>query len=78
MALSLGAMAEKGRRKLSAKGEIMKSNWNAMKSIMKNHYSALPFGPNTTAAYNAGIDAAEYRTPDANKWAENWQAKVSK
>ncbi|RLC92152.1 MAG: hypothetical protein DRI39_08775 [Chloroflexi bacterium] len=78
MALTLDQMVAKGKSKLSAKASVMKSNYDAAKSDMKTSYSELPFGPNTTAAYNAGIDAAVYRTPDVEKWARNWRRKVSR
>lgn len=75
---SISEMAAKGARKLTAKASVMASNYNASKGRMKANYAALPFGPNTKAAYNAGIDAARYRTPDVAKWQKNWVAGVSR
>lgn len=77
MVRSIAEMAAKGQRKLAAKAGIMASNYNAAKTRMKANYAALPFGPNTKAAYAAGVDAGQYRAPDAAKWARNWAAKVS-
>lgn len=75
---SIDAMASKGASKLRRKADIMASNWRDAKSRMKTNYGALPFGPNTTSAYNAGVDAAEYRSPDVSKWERNWKAAVSR
>lgn len=76
-ARTLSEMAAKGARKLSAKASIMTSNYSASKGRMKAGYAALPFGPNTKAAYAAGVDAGRYRAPDPAKWSKNWVAKVS-
>lgn len=78
MAISVSEMVSKGQRKFSAKAPTMKANYDAAKGLAKTNYAALPFGPRTKGAYNAGIDAAEYRTPDPAKWARNWQAAVSR
>lgn len=75
---TLSEMASKGKRKLTAKAPTMSSNWAAAKERMKSNYSALPFGPNTKAAYNAGVDAGVHRVPDVNKWERNWVAAVSR
>jgi hypothetical protein len=56
----------------------MAANYEAAKPQMKTNYRALPFGPNTTRAYEAGVDAAVYSAPDVNKWARNWEAAVSR
>lgn len=71
-------MAAKGARKLQAKTAVMAANYEAAKSRMKGNYNAMPFGPNTKAAYAAGIDAGHYRTPDVSKWQRNWEAGVSR
>ena len=76
MAATLAEMTAKGRRKFTAKAPVMKDNYNAAKPLAKENYGDLPFGPRTKAAYNAGLDAGEYRTPDADKWARNWEAAV--
>lgn len=78
MARSLSEMAAKGARKLTAKASVMASNYDAAKPRAKANYAALPFGPNTKAAYNAGIDAGRYRVPDVAKWQKNWVAAVSR
>jgi len=77
MARTLEEMASIGAEKLRRKASIMARNWEAMKSIMKTHYDALPFGPTRKANYKAAIDAARYRAPDPDKWATNWKAKMS-
>lgn len=75
---SIADMASRGAAKLTSKTPTMKANYDAAKARMKTNYGALPFGPNTKAAYNRGIDAATYRTPDVSKWQRNWQAAVSR
>jgi hypothetical protein len=77
MPLTLEEMAAKGYAKLSRKSAIMSSNWEAAKPHMKEAYGRLPFGPNTKAAYNAGIDAGKHRV-DIDKWRTNWIRGVSK
>lgn len=76
VATGLNAMAQKGARKLRAKKDIMKSNYNSSKGRMKSNYGRLPFGPRTKRAYNAGINAAKYTAPNATKWERNWKAGV--
>lgn len=78
MALTISEMVAKGKRKLSAKAPTMKANYDTAKPRMKSNYGNLPFGPRTKAAYNAGVDAGVYRTPDIEKWATNFQAGVSR
>jgi len=75
---SLDQMADKGQRKFAVKAPTMEANYNASKARAKANFGALPFGPNTKAAFNRGIDAAKYRTPDPNKWKANWLAAVSR
>jgi phage-related tail protein len=77
MPLTLEEMATKGYNKLTRKAATMSANWEAAKSHMKDAYGALPFGPNTKAAYNAGIDAGKHRT-DPDKWKRNWIRGVSR
>lgn len=78
MARSIPEMTSKGQRKLQAAAATMSSNWNAAKSRMKTSYGEMPFGPNTKARYNSGVDAATHRAPDVAKWARNWEAAVSR
>jgi hypothetical protein len=70
-------MVAKGQAKLAAKSASMSSSWNAAKSRMQSNYGAMPFGPTRKSNYNAGVSAATYHAPDPNKWAKNWQAKMS-
>jgi len=77
MARTLDEMVSKGRAKFAAKVPVMKANYEAAKGRMKTNYGALPFGPRTKAAYGAGVDAAVYTAPDADKWARNWRARVA-
>ena len=74
---SISEMAAKGSAKLTRKASGMASSYNAAKGRMKAGYAATGFGPARTSAYNAGVDAAQYRAPDATKWATNWSAKMS-
>lgn len=78
MGLSISEMVEKGKRKLRTKAPVMKDNYDAAKSRMKSHFGDLPFGPRTKAAYNAGVDAGVYRTPDVEKWGDNWEEAVKR
>jgi len=75
--LSLQEMASKGQAKLAAKSSSMASSWNAAKGRMAAGYSATPFGPTRKANYQAGINAAQYRSPDPASWARGWIAKMS-
>ena len=77
MAYSLQEMASKGAAKLSARTATMASAYNAAKGRMVSNYNALPFGPSMKSKYAAGVQSATYRTPDVNKWQQNWIAKVS-
>lgn len=76
MGATLEEMAAKGERKFKAKAPVMGANYDAAKGDMKTSYGDLPFGPNTKAAYNAGVDAGKWRMPDVAKWARNWMRKV--
>lgn len=78
MALTIAEMAAKGKRKLTAKAPVLKANYDDAKPYMKTSYGALPFGPKTKAAYNAGIDAGVYRVPDIDKWERGWTRGISK
>lgn len=75
---TLPEMLAKGKRKLTAKAPVMKDNYDDAKSLAKTNYAALPFGPRTKAAYNAGLDAGVYRTPDVDKWGRNWEFAVKR
>lgn len=75
--MGIPEMAAKGQAKLTARLPTMKGAWDAAKTRMKSGYAAKGFGPNRTSAYNAGIDRAVYVTPDPNKWATNWAAKMA-
>ena len=74
--LSLAEMAAKGANKLRAKGASMAASWNAAKGRMSSGYAATPFGPTRKSNYSAGINAAVYHAPDADKWSRNWTAKM--
>lgn len=69
-------MAARGQAKLQRKAGSMATSWNAAKGRMTAGYSGAGFGPTRTANYTAGINAAQYRAPDPNKWATNWAAKM--
>ena len=73
---SIDEMASKGAAKLARKASTMASSWEASKARAKSNFQNVGFGPNRTAAFSAGIDAATYRAPDPNKWKTNWLAKM--
>jgi len=77
MVRSLEEMASVGAAKMRRKAAIMSRNWEASKGRMKTNYGKLPFGPNTKAAYAAGVDAGRHRV-DVEKWVTNWKAGVSR
>lgn len=75
--LSLDQMASKGRTKLVTKASSMAASWNAAKGRMTSGYGACPFGPTRKSNYSAGVNAATYHAPDADKWSRNWSAKMA-
>lgn len=74
---SISEMAAKGQGKLSRKAAVMAASYNAAKGRMVQGFQGVGFGPTRTSAYRAGVDAAQYRAPDPNKWARNWAAKMA-
>lgn len=78
MAKSLEEMASKGKKKMDNKSSSMKTNYDAAKHMMKRRYGELPFGPQTTANYNKGVDDADYTAPDTDLWKEKWMAAMSR
>ena len=78
MPATISEMVAKGKRKLTTKAPTMKANYDDAKPRMKTSYGALPFGPRTKGAYNAGVDARVYRVPDIEKWGRNWPAAVAR
>ena len=77
MAITIAEMVDKGLKKMRRKIPTMKANYDAAKGRAKDNYGDLPFNSRIKSAYNAGIDAATYRAPDPDKWADNWRDKVS-
>lgn len=81
MAKTIREMVETGVRKFARKKDRMEKRWYARTSDMKRSFGDLPFGDTIKEAYNEGIDAAvrdkAYRV-DADKWARNWEGKVTK
>ncbi len=75
---TLAELVAKGRRNLEKKIPDMPGNWDAAKPRMVENYRALPFGPQTTRAYERGIEVAVYIAPDVNKWARNWESAMSR
>ena len=73
---SLQEMAAQGATKLRTKAASMAASWNAAKGRMAAGYAATPFGPTRKANYQAGINAATYHAPDADKWQRNWTGKM--
>jgi len=76
MVKSLEEMAVKGKGKMDDKVPSMKKNYDEAKPEMKRRYGELPFGPQTTANYNKGVDRAEYIAPDTDLWKEKWMAAM--
>ena len=81
---SLEELASKGKRKYAAKLARMESSYAAATGRMKDHYGDQDFGPTRKSNYNAAIDdyaVANYKAamkPElADKWADNWIAKMS-
>lgn len=72
----LAGMAAKGEAKLRRKADSMANSYNAAKGRAVQNFQAVGFGPTRTANYQAGVQAAQYRAPDAGKWSRNWQAKM--
>jgi len=77
MAKSLSEMVAQGRAKLAAKGATMVTSYNAAKGRMIEGYNGMPFGPTRKSAYSTGVQGGTYHAPDPDKWAKNWQAKMS-
>ena len=75
--MPIADMAAKGQAKLARKATTMAASYAAAKGRMVAGYQGAGFGPTRTQAYQAGVQAAQYRAPDANKWARNWSAKMS-
>lgn len=82
---SITDMAEKGKRKYQAKVDQMEKNYSDMKSEAISRFSDVGFGSNMVNAYREGMNnyaVQNYRDSvdrnTADKWARNWQAKVTK
>jgi len=73
---TLNEMAAKGEGKLRRKAASMATSYNAAKGRAVTNFAAVGFGPTRTANYRAGVEAATYVAPDADKWARNWLAKM--
>lgn len=81
---SLEDMASIGKRKYKAKLERMEASYAAATGRMKDHYGDQDFGPTRKSNYNAAIDdyavdnyKAKMKPELADKWADNWKAKMS-
>jgi len=70
-------MVSAGKAKMNRKAGSMTTNWNASKGRMKEGYGLTPFGPNTKANYNSGVDAGTHRV-DVEKWARNFEKGASR
>lgn len=73
-----------GKEKYARKTAAAADKWNAAKGRMVQNWQAgmaeagLTPGPMTTAAYQAGISAAQYRGGNPDKWERNLRAAVSR
>jgi len=80
---TLEELASKGKTKLLAKLDTMKSTYEKVKDVAISNYEKLPFGPTRKAAYRKAWDymPSNYKTKmtaDAvEKWATNWKFKMS-
>lgn len=82
MATMASAKQKYARR--TGPGSPAVSKYNASKARMKGNYRAgmnrllgTPVNPSVAAAYDQGIDAAEYRGGDADKWERNYRAAMT-
>lgn len=81
--MGMASGKEKYRRK-TAPGGPGEQKWNASKAVAAAHWQAgmaaagLPPGPMTTAAYQSGMAAAQYRGGDAEKWERNLRDAISR
>ena len=83
MARSLTEMVAKGQSKYNQKIDVMAAKYQAALGDAAAAYDALPFGPQTKAAYKAGLaaGAGQYASgvrAGAAKWGTNFQRGASK
>lgn len=77
------ATLESATQKYARKTAAGAAKWNAAKGRMAANYSkglaefGIQVAPEIAASYSAGINAAQYRGGDPNKWRENFVAKMS-
>lgn len=80
--MSLETMASKGEAKYQRKLGQMATNYQASVGRAQENFSGVGFGPNTTAAYRAGVSAGAGFYADGvqrgvGKWRRNWISRVS-
>jgi len=85
MPKSITEMVNKGKNKYAEKVDQMQKNYADMQSEAISRFKDLPFGANFKRAYANGMDSNAVQAykdavdrDSADKWAENWKAKVSK
>lgn len=80
--MALEDLASKGVRKYKAKVSQMESSYAASEGRAKSNYDEVGFGPTVTGNYKSAWDfmVDNYRTAvdvgKADKWRENWLAKM--
>lgn len=73
-----------GKAKYARKTAQGADKWNASKGRMQQNWvegmtrAGLAPGPMTTQSYAAGIQAAQYRGGDPEKWERNLRAAISR
>ena len=82
MATVQSAMDKYSRK--TGPGSPAVANYNAAKARMGTNYRGgmsrflgAPLSPSVAAAYDAGIQAAQYSGGDPNKWRTNFMAKMT-
>lgn len=78
------ATLESAQAKYARKMASAGAAYNAAKGRMKANYASgcarflgAPVASHIAAAYSAGIDAAQYRGGDPEKWRRNYVAKMT-
>lgn len=78
------ATLQSAKEKYARKMATAASNWNAAKPRMSSNWSSgmsqflgSPVSGARTAAYQAGINSANYRGGDPDKWERNFRAAMT-
>lgn len=78
------ATIQSAKEKYARKTANASGKWNAAKGRMKSNWSTemsrflgAPVSGTVAANYSAGIDAAQYKGGDADKWERNLRASMT-